>query len=93
MYIIEVYSIHLHWDKTQMLKKISVGQNKRYKKCIFFFHKLQLIIILVLICNSYKVYIFVQQKAWTLWVWNIIIPFEIKLIEKPYTFSSQTSVF
>ena len=32
-----------------------------------------------------KVYIFVQQKAWTLWDYNIIIPFKIKIIEKPHS--------
>ena len=26
----------IHWDKMQMLKKISFGQNKRYKKCPLF---------------------------------------------------------
>ena len=34
----------IHWDKTQMFKKNSYGQNKRYKKCtLFFFRELQLI--------------------------------------------------
>ena len=32
-----------------------------------------------------KVYIFAQQKVWTLWLWNVIIPFKIKIIEKPHT--------
>ena len=37
-----------------MLKKISFGQNKRYKKCtLFFFRELQLISVLLLICDSY----------------------------------------
>ena len=40
-----------------------------------------------------KVYIFVQQNAWTIWLWNVIIPFKIKIIEKPHTVSSQTSDF
>ena len=26
----------IHWDKTQILKKLSFGQNKRYKKCFLF---------------------------------------------------------
>ena len=26
----------IHWDKTQMLKKISFGNNKGYKKCPLF---------------------------------------------------------
>ena len=36
------------------VKKISFGQNKRYKKCtLFFFRELQLISVLLLICDSY----------------------------------------
>ena len=27
----------MHWDKTQILKKIFFGQNKRYKKCLLFY--------------------------------------------------------
>ena len=44
----------INWDKTQMLKKKSFGQNKHYKKCpLFFFHKLQLITASLWICDSY----------------------------------------
>ena len=32
----------------------------------------------------FKVYIFFQQKAWTLWLWNVKIPFKIKSIEKSF---------
>ena len=32
-----------------------------------------------------KVYIFVQQKPWSLWLWNVIMSFKIKIIEKPHT--------
>ena len=32
-----------------------------------------------------KVYIIVQQKAWTLWLESVVIPFKIKIIEKPHT--------
>ena len=32
-----------------------------------------------------KVYIFVQQNAWTLWLQKVIIPFKIKTIEQPQT--------
>ena len=32
-----------------------------------------------------KVYIFVEQKAWTSWLQNIIIPIKIKIIEKTCT--------
>ena len=35
------------------VKKISFGQNKRYKKFQFLFRELQLITILFLICDSY----------------------------------------
>ena len=44
----------IHWDKTQMLTKISFEQNKRYEKStLFFFHELKFITILLLIRNSY----------------------------------------
>ena len=29
-----------------------------------------------------KVYVFIQQNASALWIWNIIIPFKTKIIEK-----------
>ena len=32
-----------------------------------------------------KVYILVQQSAWTLWFYNVITPFKMKIIEKPHT--------
>ena len=32
-----------------------------------------------------KVYIFAQQKVWTLWLWNVIVSFKIKIIGKPHT--------
>ena len=32
-----------------------------------------------------KVYIFVQQNAWILWLQKVIIPFKIKIIHKPHT--------
>ena len=32
-----------------------------------------------------KVYIFVQQNAWLLWLKNAIIPFKIKIVEEPHT--------
>ena len=31
------------------------------------------------------IYIFVQQNAWTLWLWNVTIPFKIKITKKPRT--------
>ena len=33
---------------------------------------------------SIKVYIFVQQNQMTLWLSNLVIPFKIKIIEKPH---------
>ena len=37
----------IHWHKTKMLKKISFGQIKRYKKCpLFFFCEVQVYIFL-----------------------------------------------
>ena len=30
-------------------------------------------------------YIFVQRNAWILWLWNVIIRLEIKIIEKPHS--------
>ena len=33
----------------------------------------------------YKVYIFVQQNVCTLWLQNVIVPFKIKVKEKPHT--------
>ena len=32
-----------------------------------------------------KIYIFVQQKVWTVWLQKVIIPFKIKITEKPQT--------
>ena len=32
-----------------------------------------------------KAYIFVQQNAWTLWLWGVIISFKTKIIEKSRT--------
>ena len=37
-----------------MLRKISFGQNKRYKKCTLFFGGLQIITDFLLIRNSYQ---------------------------------------
>ena len=101
----------IHCEKTQILKKISFGQNKRYKICpLFSFassnhhnftfnmrflyelkHKVHLS---KTVCGIFhfrfrfvyiKVYFFVQQNAWTLWLKKVIIPFKIKITEKPHT--------
>ena len=98
----------IHWDKAQMLKKFPSDKINGTKMPSFFFRELQLITVLLLICNFYmswstkvvsvklcgkfsvfdsisfllKFYIFVQQNAWTLWLYNVIIPFKVKLIGK-----------
>ena len=41
----------------------------------------------------FKVYIFVQETTWILWHWNSIIPFKIKIIEKPHFFASRPQIF
>ena len=91
---LKTFQYTIYWEKTQILKKFA-SDNKCYKKCtLFFCCKLQLITVLLLICDSYmswnttliflkivvgfsifwfllvfiKVYIFVKQKVWTLWL-------------------------
>ena len=49
----------IHSDKTN-IKKISSGENKRYKKCSFLFGKVQLIRVLLLTCNDFM--------SWIIWV-------------------------
>ena len=39
------------------------------------------------------VFIKVQQNAWILWIWNAMIPFKIKVIEKSYSFACRPLVF
>ena len=54
MYILKVYSIHsIHQAKTQMLKKITSDKIYGAKNALFFIRKLQLITVLLLICDSY----------------------------------------
>ena len=36
--------------------------------------------------NNINVYFFVQRKAWTLWLENVVILFKIKIIQKPHMF-------
>ena len=44
----------IHWDKTQMLKKFPLDKINGKNKCpLFFFWKLQLIAVLLLICDFY----------------------------------------
>ena len=31
-----------------------------------------------------KAYIFIQQKAWVIWLWNVLISFKITIIEKSH---------
>ena len=67
----------IHWYKIQMLKKISSGQNKRYKKRhSFFFRELQLIPLLLLISNSYTSWSiwFISLKLWVrFFIFNSIL--------------------
>ena len=76
-----------------MLKNFSLDKTNGTKKYSFFFRELQLMKVLLLIRDLYiirfrfafnKVYFF-QQEAWTLWLQNFIIPFNIKIIQKPHT--------
>ena len=39
------------------------------------------------------VFIKVQQNVWILWIWNAMIPFKIKVIEKSYSFASRLLIF
>ena len=43
----------IHWDKTQILKKFPSDKINGTKNAFFFFHKLQFITVLLLICDSY----------------------------------------
>ena len=40
-----------------------------------------------------KIYIFVPQKAWTLWLWTVIITFKIKIIQNPHSFAPRPLIF
>ena len=85
----------IHWDKTQMLNKNSFRQSKRYKNCPLFFSRAStrhITFNLQFVCGFsifdsvlflLIFFIFVQQNGWTPWLWNVITPFKIKLIEKP----------
>ena len=53
MYILKVYSMHIHWNKTQIFKKVPSDQTNDTKKSSIFFCELQLITVLLLICDSY----------------------------------------
>ena len=48
----KVYSIPIHWDKTQILKKFSSDETNGTKD-VLFFCELQFVKVLVLICDSY----------------------------------------
>ena len=43
----------IYWNKRQKVKNIFFGQNKRYKKLLFFFREHKFITVLLLICDSY----------------------------------------
>ena len=100
----------MHWDKTQMLRKIPSGKISGTKNSTFFrlqapsYHSFTFnfrflyelkykVRLSRTVCGIFhfrfrfvfiKVYIFIQQNAWILWLKNVIIPFKIKIIEKPH---------
>ena len=88
----------IHWDKTQMLTKFSSDKINGSKNALFFLSpapiyysftfslKLcaELSIFDSVLCFII-VYIFVQQHAWILWLYNVVIPIKIKIIKKPHT--------
>ena len=108
----------IHWDKTQMLKKIPLDKINVIKNALFFLSrapthhsftfnsrflyelKYNVHPSKVVLGNFHfrfrfvftKAYISVQQKAWNLWLENVLIPFRIKITERPQTLS-QTSDF
>ena len=41
----------------------------------------------------FKVFIFVQGKAWTLWLQNVIISFKIKILEQHDSFAPRSLIF
>ena len=43
----------IHWDNTQMLKKIAPDKTNGTKNAIYFFREPQLITVLLLICDSF----------------------------------------
>ena len=91
----------IHYTYNINVKKIFLGQNKRYREChLFLFassnisqYHFSFAILTCVSCVSdflfsipfcfYYSIIFVQQNAWALWLWNVIISFKIKIIEKP----------
>ena len=94
IHILENFSIHYILRKNTDIKIISFRQQMLQKCTLFFCCEVQLITVLLLICDSYmswnttltflkivvkfsifwfllvftKVYIFVKQKVWTLWL-------------------------
>ena len=64
----------IYWDKTQMLKKIPSDKIDGTKNALFVFPKLQLIIVLLLICYSYM--------NWSTWFVSL------KLCVRPSIFDS-----
>ena len=74
----------IHWDKIQMLKKISFGQNKRYKKCTRFSFPSSNSSQLLLIYDSYMSWStkFVSLKLCV----RFLIPFRFYFIFLKYAF-------
>ena len=94
----------IHWNKTQMLEKFRLGQNKRYKKCSLFsfatsnasqFNFQYAIIwarfVSLKLCVGFS--IFNSAKCMDSLILNVIISFKIKIIEKPHSFSLRTLIF
>ena len=93
----------LHWDKTQVLKKIPLDKIKATKNALFFLLQkpthYSFTFNLWFLCelntrfgslkvrmgfSIFKVYKFLQQKAWTYFK-SSIISFKIKTTKKPHT--------
>ena len=64
----------IHWDKTQMLKKKFLWTKQRLQKMLsFLFCKLQLITVLLLICNSYT--------SWSTWFISLKLSGEYSIFD------------
>ena len=82
----------IHWDKTQILKKMPSGKVNGTKNGPFFFCKLHLITVLILICDSYIGWStsFVSLKMWVEFSIFDSISFLLKFI---FLFNKMHEVF
>ena len=100
MYILKVYLIVIHRDKTHVLQKIPfflswTPTHHSFTFNLWFLYELKHKVSLPkTVCGIIrfwfrfvfiKAYIFVQQNPWTLLLKNAIITFKIRIIEKPQT--------